>query len=277
MGTPVLTKATDCMVGEYAQQVSGTGFENGVKQEWIDFYGADPIVVDFWAKVISGTLAVKDVECQSDYTLLGENLNVQLTNPTWTKYTFVIAPKNNAAKYSIRFCTGSSGANNFIIDDVTVRPARSDDLLANKGFEQDIDTDGIGDLWSKMGNCSVSRNTTDKIEGNCSQEVLSSNYGNGIAQEWIYVTPNTAYQLTVNTKVNSGQMAVIIGEASIKYYTWLGQTTLQTIDVSGWTSRTWTFTTNASGGLLSIRYLSWNTGNTDGLIDNVSLRKLGTY
>ncbi|MGG1517074.1 carbohydrate binding domain-containing protein [Paenibacillus oryzisoli] len=271
MGSPTLSRVTDAANGAYSTRIVATGYSNGIKQEWIDMTDTEPYLIEAWVKVASGALAIQDGEATGSFAWLGENLNAVATNGAWTKYSYVVTPKPGARRMSIRFVSWSSGSTDALVDHVVVRPARGANLLVNPGFEQDVNADGTADVWTKSGTATLTR-STDKAAGTYSQEIASTGTGNGLQQQWMNVSPNTTYQLTVNTKVTAGSLNVAVGEAT-SASALISQTTVETIAVSGWQTKTYSITTGATTAQLSIRFLGGAAGSNDALVDEVNLQK----
>ncbi|MDG0809963.1 carbohydrate binding domain-containing protein [Cohnella rhizosphaerae] len=169
------------------------------------------MLIEAWVKVASGAIAIQEGDANGALTSLGDNLNAVVANGAWTKYTYTIMPKAGARKLSVRFVASGAGSTDAYVDRVTVRLARGLNLLADPGFEQDLDANGVADIWTKTGSATVSLSGAEKASGSYGQRIQSTGYGNGILQEWIGVSPNTTYTLTVNAKVSGGSLAVAYG------------------------------------------------------------------
>ncbi len=124
-GTPVLTLTTTRESYQRSQRIMGAGYGNGIRQEWISIDPGKQYVVQFWAKVDSGVLAIVDGECTSDYQWLGYNTVFEIrasdNGGQWRFYTYTFTPKPNAAYTSIRALTWTTSSTTAYVDCISLR------------------------------------------------------------------------------------------------------------------------------------------------------------
>ncbi|HHV98837.1 MAG TPA: hypothetical protein GXX36_04570, partial [Clostridiaceae bacterium] len=110
-----------------SQKISGINAAGSCfKQEWFDIDPAKEYVVEFWARVASGTFAVVSAEKAGDDGEIVYNTEMEFSADTWQKYTYTFRPKEGMTKQSLRFVIKSNEASTAWIDNVVMRPKASE-------------------------------------------------------------------------------------------------------------------------------------------------------
>lgn len=273
-GTPTLTiDAATSADGLKSQKITGSGFSNGIAQEWISVDPNQNYAVEFWAKVDAGTLAVIDGEAKADGTWIGENTLYAITAASnggvWKKYTYEFTPNVAAAKTSLRLFTWASGSSDIHVDGIVLKRAPVN-LLRNIDFESNTVTSGLSDKWQPIGSATLSR-VTDAASGAYSTRIVASGYGNGIKQEWIDIADTEPLMIEAWVKVASGAIAIQDAEATGNF-TWLGENLNAVVTTAGWTKYSYVYLPKPGARKMSIRFVSWSTGSTDAYVDHVVVR-----
>ncbi|HHV98928.1 MAG TPA: hypothetical protein GXX36_05055 [Clostridiaceae bacterium] len=124
-GSPVLSLSAKRESYQKSQKIVGTGYGNGIKQEWISIDPSKQYVIQFWAKVDLGVLSILEGECTSDYQWLGYNARLDVSTSDnggqWRFYTFTFTPESNAAYASIRALTWSDSSTIAYVDCISLR------------------------------------------------------------------------------------------------------------------------------------------------------------
>ncbi|MDF2923079.1 MAG: hypothetical protein K0R57_1993 [Paenibacillaceae bacterium] len=224
-------------------------------------YSFDPQTGSFSVTVPPGWFIADNG--QGAFSLSGFTGSVQTNKRTSNVFTLSIPYGTPEGSYALALDVTSGGITRQ--SSITVNVGN---YMLNGSFEADSNADGLADSWMKMKGTTAASLSADAVEGTKSQQIADTGYGGGIRQEWFAVQPNRIYTVTAWVKVTSGKVRIQEDEGDANYI-FLGTNASTVITGSTWQKHTLTFTPKASAAKMSIRFVTWDNGITNALIDHV--------